>query len=223
MTGLHGTLGVVVRRLLAVLPNLVGVVIITFLLTRPLPGDPAACFAGGAATQEAVEKVRKALGLDRSLPEQFMHYVADLARGDLGVSLTTGQPVLTELRRGLDLATLLVSHDLDVVRLLTDDVVVMYLGKIVEKGPSCSIFEHPAHQYKWALASSIPGHGERIRLDGEIASPIDPPPRFCRFQSRCPESSDRCLREAPALQSASGTHAAACHFARWRAVAAAAA
>jgi ABC-type dipeptide/oligopeptide/nickel transport system permease component len=97
MTWLDGTLGVVVRRLLAALPNLVGVVIITFLLTRALPGDPAAYFAGGAATQEAVDQVRKALGLDRTLPEQFLHYVADLARGDLGVSLTTGQPVLGEL------------------------------------------------------------------------------------------------------------------------------
>ena len=61
-------LGLVARRLLAALPNLVGVVIITFLLTRALPGDPAAYFAGGAATPEAVEQVRKQLGLDRSLP-----------------------------------------------------------------------------------------------------------------------------------------------------------
>jgi ABC-type dipeptide/oligopeptide/nickel transport system permease component len=84
-------------RLLSALPNLVGVVVITFLLTRAIPGDPAAYFAGAAATQEAVEQVRKQLGLDRSLPEQFFRYVADLARGDFGLSLTTGQPVLKEL------------------------------------------------------------------------------------------------------------------------------
>ena len=85
------------RRLLAALPNLAGVIVITFVLTRALPGDPAAYFAGGAATQEAVNQVRQQLGLDRPLPEQFLRYVAALVRGDFGTSLTTGQPVLQEL------------------------------------------------------------------------------------------------------------------------------
>ncbi|MGD9832625.1 MAG: ABC transporter permease [Piscinibacter sp.] len=88
---------VIARRLLAALPNLAGVIVVTFLLTRALPGDPAAYFAGGAATQEAIEQVRVQLGLDRPLPEQFFRYLADLARGELGTSLTTGQPVLQEL------------------------------------------------------------------------------------------------------------------------------
>lgn len=90
-------LKVAARRLLGALPNLIGVVVITFLLTRALPGDPAAYFAGGAATQEAIEQVRVQLGLDKPLPEQFFRYIADLARGELGTSLTTGQPVLQEL------------------------------------------------------------------------------------------------------------------------------
>lgn len=88
---------VVGTRLLAALPNLVGVVVITFVLTRALPGDPAAYFAGAAATQEAVAQVRAQLGLDQPLPEQFMRYIAALVRGDLGLSLTTGQPVTQEL------------------------------------------------------------------------------------------------------------------------------
>lgn len=88
---------VAARRLLGALPNLAGVVVITFLLTRALPGDPAAFFAGGAATPEAIEQVRVQLGLDKPLPEQFFRYIADLARGELGTSLTTGQPVLQEL------------------------------------------------------------------------------------------------------------------------------
>ena len=88
---------VIARRLLGALPNLVGVIVVTFLLTRALPGDPAAYFAGGAATQEAVDQVRAQLGLDKPLPEQFFRYVADLARGELGTSITTGQPVLQEL------------------------------------------------------------------------------------------------------------------------------
>ncbi len=90
-------LRIVLRRLLGALPNIAGVVVITFLLTRAIPGDPAAYFAGASATQEAVEQVRKQLGLDRSLVEQFFRYIADLARGDFGLSLTTGQPVLQEL------------------------------------------------------------------------------------------------------------------------------
>jgi len=88
---------VALKRLLAALPNLVGVIVITFLLTRAIPGDPAAYFAGAAATQEAVEQVRRQLGLDKPLLEQFFVYVGNLARGDLGLSLTTGQPVLKEL------------------------------------------------------------------------------------------------------------------------------
>ncbi len=83
--------------LLSAVPSLCGVVVITFLLTRALPGDPAAQFAGPAATPEAVEQVRKKLGLDRPLPAQFLSYVVDLARGELGTSLTTGQTVANEL------------------------------------------------------------------------------------------------------------------------------
>ena len=74
-------------------PSLIGVVIVTFLLTRALPGDPAAYFAGPAATKEAIEQIRVKLGLDKPLPVQFVRYVDDLAHGDLGKSLTTGQPV----------------------------------------------------------------------------------------------------------------------------------
>lgn len=93
--------GLVLKRLLTALPNLVGVVVISFILTRALPGDPAAYFAGGAATVEAVEQVRQQLGLDKPLPQQFLAYVAALSRGDLGLSLTTGLPVAQELLQRL--------------------------------------------------------------------------------------------------------------------------
>jgi ABC-type dipeptide/oligopeptide/nickel transport system permease component len=76
-------------------------VIVTFLLTRALPGDPAAYFAGPAASKEAIEQIRKKLGLDKSLAEQFVRYTTELAQGDLGQSLTTGQPVATEIRNRL--------------------------------------------------------------------------------------------------------------------------
>lgn len=88
---------IVLRRLAAALPVVAGVIVVTFLLTRALPGDPAVYFAGQAATKQAVEQIRHQLGFDRSLPVQFVDYVERLAHGDLGTSLTTGQPVLTEL------------------------------------------------------------------------------------------------------------------------------
>jgi peptide/nickel transport system permease protein len=90
-----------VDRLLTAVPAVIGVVLVSFLLTRVLPGDPAAYFAGPAATPQAIEEVRKQLGLDKPLPAQFARYVGDLARGDLGSSLTTGQPVLADLKARL--------------------------------------------------------------------------------------------------------------------------
>jgi len=88
---------IVLRRLATALPSLAGVIVVTFLLTRALPGDPAAYFAGVAATQQAIDEIRHQLGLDRSLLVQFFDYLRQLAHGDLGTSLSTGQPVLTEL------------------------------------------------------------------------------------------------------------------------------
>jgi ABC-type dipeptide/oligopeptide/nickel transport system permease component len=88
---------IILRRLATALPVVAGVIVVTFLLTRALPGDPAVYFAGPAATKQAVEEIRHQLGFDRSLPAQFVDYVDRLAHGDLGTSLTTGQPVTTEL------------------------------------------------------------------------------------------------------------------------------
>jgi peptide/nickel transport system permease protein len=87
----------IARRLVTVVPTLIGVVIVTFLLTRVLPGDPAVYFAGPAATPQSIAEIRKTLGLDRPLPEQFLRYIGDLAQGNLGNSLATGQPVVTEI------------------------------------------------------------------------------------------------------------------------------
>lgn len=91
------TAGLIARRILAAIPSVLGVVVLTFILTRALPGDPAAYFAGPAASQEAIAQIRETLGLNRSLPEQFFIYFGELARGDLGRSLTTGQTVLSDL------------------------------------------------------------------------------------------------------------------------------
>ncbi len=124
------TLHVVFKRLLAALPNLVGVIVITFLLTRALPGDPAAYFAGGAATQEAVDQVRQQLGLDQPLPQQFLNYVGALLRGDFGLSITTGQPVLQEL-----VARLPASLEMVLLALLLACAIALPLGVMAATRP----------------------------------------------------------------------------------------
>lgn len=120
----------VLKRLGTALPSLIGVVIVTFLLTRALPGDPAAYFAGPAATAEAVEQIREKLGLDQPLLVQFFRYLGDLARGDLGTSLTTGQPVLQEIATRLP-----ASAELTLVGLLFAILVAVPLGVVAATRP----------------------------------------------------------------------------------------
>src|SRR5262245_29625994 len=87
----------ILKRLAAALPAVFGVLVVTFVMARALPGDPAAYFAGPAATKEAIEQIRVKLGLDKSVPEQFGLYLRDMAQGDFGKSLSTGQSVGREL------------------------------------------------------------------------------------------------------------------------------
>ncbi len=114
---------VIVKRLMFAIPSLIGVVIVTFLLTRALPGDPAAYFAGPAATKEAIQEIRVKLGLDKSLPVQFVRYVNDLAHGDLGNSLTTGQPVVAEIKSRLP-----ASAELTLLGLIVSVLIAIPLG-----------------------------------------------------------------------------------------------
>jgi oligopeptide/dipeptide ABC transporter ATP-binding protein len=198
--------------------------------------EPCLLLAGmdRAAADARVDEVAQQVGLPAELLSRFPHQLSGGQKARVGIAralavrprlLILDEPtaaldvsvqavvlqLLDRLRRELGLSTLFVSHDLNVVRLLTDRVAVMYLGKIVEMGPSAEVFRAPQHPYTRALVSAIPGQGPRIRLEGEISSPIDPPPEVCRFQSRCPSAQDRCLREAPVLPA--GRHGAACYFA----------
>jgi len=123
-------LSVVLKRLVVAVPSLIGVVIVTFVLTRALPGDPAAYFAGPAATPEAIQQVRIKLGLDKSLLEQFRRYIEDLAQGDLGVSLTTGQSVLSEIRNRLP-----ASAELTLLGLIVAVAIAVPLGILAATRP----------------------------------------------------------------------------------------
>jgi len=114
---------IVLRHLATALPSIAGVIVVTFLLTRALPGDPAAYFAGPAATEQAIEQIRHQLGFDRSLPLQFVDYLGQLARGDLGMSLSTGQPVMREL-----LTRLPASAELTLLGLLLSVAIAIPLG-----------------------------------------------------------------------------------------------
>lgn len=137
-------------RLLAAIPNILGVIILTFVLSRALPGDPAAYFAGPSATQESVAQLRAQLGLDRSLFEQFGIYVADLLRGDLGTSLTSGQPVLDDL-----LTRLPASIELTLFALLFAVLVGMPLG-IWAAATQGSIVDHVCRALT-TLSAAFPG------------------------------------------------------------------
>ncbi len=221
---------------------------------RDAIAEPCRLLAGmdPTAAMQRVDDVAQQVGLAAELLSRFPHQLSGGQKARVGIAralaarpslLILDEPtaaldvsvqavvlqLLGRLQRELKLTTLFVSHDLNVVRLLTDRVAVMYLGQIVEVGPSATVFDHPAHPYTQALVSAIPGHGPRLKLSGEVQSPIDPPTHVCRFASRCPAAQDRCSREAPQLRdhewrvdsALKNVHQAACHFASWHGPAAA--
>ncbi len=121
-----------------------------------------------------------------------------------------------DLQEEFNLAYLFISHDLSVVRHLSDEVMVMYLGRPVEQGARDAIFQRPAHPYTRALLASTPAvdpqrRHQRIALKGELPSPLDPPPG-CAFHRRCPHATEACSRELPALRAFDGRQVA-CHHA----------
>lgn len=121
--------------------------------------------------------------------------------------------VIRDAKKDLDLTVLFVSHDLGVVKSISDRVMVMYLGRVCEIGTAADIFNSPAHPYTNLLLASAPGSNRPIPQDltGETPSPLDPP-SGCRFRTRCPMAQEKCVTERPELRELSdGTHVA-CHF-----------
>ena len=124
--------------------------------------------------------------------------------------------LLKDLQRSMGLTYLFISHDLSVVKFISDKIGVMYLGSMVEYGAKKDIFDNPLHPYTKALFSAIPNPNpdikmNRIVLNGDIPSPANPP-KGCRFHTRCPYAKDICKQEVPEYKEYEEGHFAACHF-----------
>ncbi|REG83694.1 peptide ABC transporter ATP-binding protein [Marinomonas pollencensis] len=123
--------------------------------------------------------------------------------------------LMMDLQQEFGLSYVFISHDLSVVEHIADDVIVMYLGKVVEQGSRQQLFDNPKHPYTLALLSSTPQlspdkRRQRIKLEGELPSPLNPP-SGCAFHGRCSYANDRCRSETPVLNKAEEGHFIACH------------
>ena len=202
--------------------------------------EPLAINRPEIPAQERQKKAREMLGLVGLRPEHFDRYPHMFSGGQrqrIAVAralmlepkvLVLDEPVsaldlsiqsailnlLVELQERLDLAYLFISHDLSVVKHVADDVIVMYLGRAVEKGPKDSVFAAPQHPYTKALLSATPNadptvKSERIKLEGELPSPLDVI-TGCPFAPRCWKAQDICRQDLPILDG--DAHQSACHF-----------
>ncbi|TDJ43461.1 MAG: dipeptide ABC transporter ATP-binding protein [Gammaproteobacteria bacterium] len=163
---------------------------------------------------------RQRIGIARALVLEPKFIVADEPVSALDVSVQSQVLNLIEkLQADHGIAFLFISHDLAVIQHVSDEVAVMYLGRIVEQAPAMDIYRSPRHPYTRALLSAIPQPDPglkrtRIVLDGDVPSPMNPP-AGCAFHTRCPLTVERCKRESPVLRkmSSSGLHRVACHLA----------
>ena len=158
---------------------------------------------------------RQRIGVARAIALDPSFIVCDEAVSALDVSIQAQViNLLIKLREKLGLSYLFIAHDLSVVKHISDRIVVMYLGKVVENAPSSELFRNPVHPYTRALLSAVPvpdptAKRDRIILTGDVPSPLNPP-AGCPFHPRCPEATARCKVEVPSTYRVDDDHSHAC-------------
>lgn len=194
-----------------------------------------------AEIKNRVEELLVTVGLDKQYAERFVHEFSGGQRQRIGIAralavepefIVCDEPIsaldvsiqaqivnlLGRLQKEKGLTYMFIAHDLSMVKYISDRVMVMYLGKVVEITASNQLYANPMHPYTKALLSSIPipdpkveEGKERIKMGGEIPSPVDPP-AGCRFQNRCKYATERCKKEEPKLRLVGNDHYVACHM-----------
>ncbi|ANH72863.1 oligopeptide/dipeptide ABC transporter, ATP-binding, C-terminal domain protein [Ralstonia insidiosa] len=159
---------------------------------------------------------RQRIGIARALAVQPSMLVCDEAVAALDVSIQAQiLNLFMDLREQLNLTYLFISHDLGVVEHLSDRVVIMYLGRVVESAPAEEVFRRPNHPYTQTLLAEIPRLSARHKtftaIQGEMPSPLNPP-TGCHFHPRCPHAMPRCKTETPTLRGIAVNHVSACHL-----------
>ena len=198
--------------------------------------------AGGysrAQIQEEVLKLMDLVGLSRGYAARYPHEFSGGQRQRIGIAralamnpefIVCDEPVsaldvsiqaqilnlLRDIQKELGLTYVFISHNLGVVKYISDRIAVMYLGKIIEVSEAKDLYAAPAHPYTQALLSAIPGaaeymHIDRVLLQGDIPSPVNPP-AGCRFCTRCPYAQERCATVEPEMRQVGEGHYAACHL-----------
>ena len=162
---------------------------------------------------------RQRIGIARALSLNPRFIVCDEPVSALDVSIQAQiLNLMQDLQKEMGLTYIFITHNLSVVKHISDDILVMYLGKVVEKCPAKELFRNSLHPYTKALLSAIPipnteHKTNRILLQGELTSPINPKPG-CRFAPRCQYATAKCFEEDPALDELCPNHVVACHRAR---------
>lgn len=160
---------------------------------------------------------RQRIGIARALAMNPKFIICDEPVSALDVSIQAQiLNLMKKIQREMGLTYIFITHDLSVVNHFSDDIAVMYLGRMIEKAPSETLFAKPTHPYTQALLSAIPvprihNRPERMLLRGEITSPINPEP-VCRFVNRCNYAEAICSKEEPALKEIEPNHFVACHL-----------